>query len=118
MEKIVNPMNEAELALFKSLFEAEGIRYFVHNENFGSILIGPQISNYNVKTIFVPAEFADQAREIVTDFRQSEVVAESKPNKPDRFRLVVETVVFGWFMPGRRRGKSRLLGHEGDGDTT
>ena len=48
MEKIVNPENEAELALFKSLFEAEGIRYFVHNENFGSILIGPKMSNYNV----------------------------------------------------------------------
>ncbi len=107
MEKIFNPENEAELALIKSLFDAEGIYYFVQNDNFGSILVGPQISNYNVKTVLVPDDSANRAREIVAELRQHDVVVDSKMRLPDRLRMVLETAVFSWFVPGRRWGKSR-----------
>jgi hypothetical protein len=106
METIAKPRNEAELVLLKSLFEAEDIQYFVQNDNFGSILVGPQIAYYNEKAIMVPPEFADRAREIVADLRRQDVPVESKTGLLDRLRMIVETLVFSWFVPGRRRRKS------------
>ena len=107
MEKIFDPQNEAELAVVKSLFEAEGIQYFVQNDNFGSILVGPQISNYNVKTILVPGEYADRARDIVAELRKRDTRIESTTTFADRLRMIFETAIFSWFVPGRHRGKSK-----------
>lgn len=110
MEKIVTTDNEAELVALKSLFEAEGIQYFVHNDNFGTILTGPQIPSYNTKTILVPSEFATRAREIVEDFRGGAPPERPAPRFSDRVRMVLETVVFSWFVPGRRWRGSRRQG--------
>lgn len=40
MIKLYSPENEVQLAILKSLFEAEGIPIFVHNDNFGSMRSG------------------------------------------------------------------------------
>jgi len=113
MEKITTPKNEAELVTLKSLFEAEGIQYFVHNDNFGTILTGPQIDYYNAKTILAPTEFSDRAREIVEEFRGLTPPRETRTRFADRLRMVFETVVFSWFVPGRRWGRSRGSGRDG-----
>jgi hypothetical protein len=54
MKKLYKPENEMELCLIKSIFESEGIRYFVLNDYFGSLYIGPQIDLYNARIFMVP----------------------------------------------------------------
>lgn len=53
MKKFYTPDSEAELAVIKSVLDAEKINYFVHNDNFGSLEVGLRIDLYNVKTIWV-----------------------------------------------------------------
>lgn len=45
MIKIYSPTDELELAMIRGVFDTEGIHYFVHNDNFGSMRVGPQIVN-------------------------------------------------------------------------
>ena len=40
MVKLIEPLDQGELAFVKSLLEANGIRYFVQNEHFGSLYPG------------------------------------------------------------------------------
>jgi len=117
MIKIATPMNEAELITLRSLLEAEGIQYFVHNDNFGTMLVGPLISLYNAKAIMVPDEFAGRAREIVAELRRPEATnIESTPGFLDRVRMVFEAVVFSWFVPGRRWRRSKQPGRDPAGE--
>ncbi len=50
MIKIYSPTDELELAMIRGVFDTEGIPYFVHNDNFGSMRVGPQIDLLNKKT--------------------------------------------------------------------
>ncbi|MDE3019837.1 MAG: DUF2007 domain-containing protein [Nitrospirota bacterium] len=38
--RLIEPQDEGELALIKSLLDGNGIRYFVKNEHFGSLYPG------------------------------------------------------------------------------
>ena len=40
MVKLIEPLDQGELAFVKSLLDANGIRYFVQNEHFGSLYPG------------------------------------------------------------------------------
>lgn len=70
MEKIYSPKDEAELAVLRSLLDSRGIPHFVHNDAFGTILPGPHIDNYNVKSIMVPEAAAADARASIADYLQ------------------------------------------------
>jgi hypothetical protein len=43
MKKVYSPQNEVDLSLIRSFLDGAGIRYFVHNDHFGSLRIGPVI---------------------------------------------------------------------------
>lgn len=43
MKKLYSPNNDSELALIKSILDGEGIPYFVHNDHFGTLKVGPKI---------------------------------------------------------------------------
>jgi len=49
MIKLYSPHDLAELALIESILEEENIPYFIYNNHFGSLEIGPQIDMYNKK---------------------------------------------------------------------
>ena len=53
MIKLYSPQTEVDLALIRSILESEGIYFFVHNDHFGSLRIGPSIPLYNEKTFMV-----------------------------------------------------------------
>lgn len=40
MVRLIEPQDEGELALIKSLLDGNGIQYFVKNEHFGSLYPG------------------------------------------------------------------------------
>ena len=110
MRKLYRPRNEVELTFIKSIFDGENIPYFVHNDNFGSLQIGPQIDLFNAKTIMVDEACYDRAKDLITDFLNN-MDDDTEPAKAtyslaDRIRMVLEALVFGWFVPGKKRRKS------------
>jgi hypothetical protein len=97
MKKIYAARSEADLVVVRSLLDAEGIAHFVHNESFGSTMVGPRIDNYNVKSIMVADDSVDHARSLLSDFESPQ-------------RMIAEMLLFAWFVPGRRRSKQRDTG--------
>ena len=106
MKKLYSPENDAELALIKSIFDGENIQYFVHNDHFGSLKVGPKIDLFNAKTIMVSEHQFELASEIIQNI-VSNNKSTDEGNKTDfsivdKVRTIIETVLFTWFMPGRR----------------
>jgi hypothetical protein len=105
MQRVYSPRNEAELAVLRSLFDARGVHYFVHNDALGSFLAGPQIDNFNVKSIVVPDECVARARELVAEFNGAKGSEPTRATFGDRLRMVAEALLFSWFVPGHRSGR-------------
>ena len=104
MIKLYSPRDAIELALIESILEGENIPYFIHNDHFGSLEVGPQIDIFNKKTIMVNQEYEERARELLHDFLETK--KESTTTIPsysitDKFRMILETLFFTWFVPGR-----------------
>lgn len=104
---ILRPQTESELAIALAILEAYGIESFVHGQYFGSLLPGLQIESYNTRTIMVLEERLNEAREALMELSPSrEAAAESSPVRfRDKVRVVIEAVLFGWFVPGGRSSK-------------
>ncbi len=66
MYKLYSPETELYLAFIKSLLTAENLYYFIHNDQFGSLRIGPKIDLFNSKTIFVSEDDAEIAKKGVS----------------------------------------------------
>ena len=107
MKKLYKPENEVDLALIKSIFDSEEIEYFVHNDHFGSLEIGPKINLYNAKMIMVPEDQYETAKELLENYLRN--INEESGNSnlhysiKDKIRVVIETILFAWFVPGKRR---------------
>lgn len=111
MIKLHSPVNEAELALIESILMGEGIPYYVHNNYLGTLRIGPPIELFNKKTIMVPPDFEERARELLADFLEKTAepqVEWTKYSILDKLRIVAEFLIFGWFIPGKRCNKNGL----------
>jgi len=109
MIKLYSPENEVQLAILKSLFEAEGILIFVHNDNFGSMRTGMQIELLNQKTIMVNEQDYESAQAVIqnylgniTETEQEQETTTASYSFLDKVRMVIEGLIFGWVMPGRR----------------
>lgn len=111
MIKLYSPENEIQLAVLRSIFEAEGIPIFVHNDHFGSMRPGVQIELFNRKTIMVPEKYFEKSCEVLRNYLGNlESETQEDPSNSysalDKLRMVLEALVFGWIMPGRKwRGK-------------
>lgn len=102
---ILRPQTESELAIALAILEAHEIESFVHGQYFGSLLPGLQIESYNTRTIMVPEERADEAREALAELSPPNEPAGAQPSMRfrDKARVVLEALLFGWFVPGERR---------------
>lgn len=102
---------EAELLLLRSILDDAGIYFFVKNDVFGSLALGPQIDHYNRKTVYVHASQAGEARALLSEFLDKTALGDPTPVEDlrltDVLRMVAELLVFGWFMPGRKRRSPR-----------
>lgn len=65
MKKLYVPRDESELVFLKSFLEAEGMPFYVLNDNFGSVYPGIYMSGFNAKTIMVPEELFDEAKQLI-----------------------------------------------------
>lgn len=105
--ELYSPETEAQLLLLRSVLDDAGIYYFVKNDVFGSLALGPRIDHYNRKTVYVHPAEADDARALLGEFLDKTALDDPAPAEDlrltDVLRMVLEVLVFGWFMPGRRR---------------
>ncbi|MCI0480373.1 MAG: DUF2007 domain-containing protein [Candidatus Dadabacteria bacterium] len=65
MKRLYTPSDESELVFLKSMFEASGMPYYVQNEHFGSMYSGSFMSSLNAKTIMVPDDIFDDAKDLI-----------------------------------------------------
>jgi hypothetical protein len=111
MIKLYSPRDAIELALIESILKGEDIPYFIHNDHFGSLEVGPQIDIFNKKTIMVNEKYEEKAREVLHDFL--ETTKENTAPMPsysitDKMRMVLEVLFFSWFVPGRSWKKKNV----------
>lgn len=111
MVPVYKPQDPVELALIEGALQAHDIPYFVHNRGFGSLYPGPQINHYNDRTVMVPESAVEAAREVLAQFGAP--VDDSGPEDApqssgwDKFRLVVEALLGGWFVPRSKNRRSK-----------
>lgn len=107
MKELYSPKNEVELALIKSILDAECINYFVRNDYFGSMRIGPEIELLNKKLVLVQDDHYERAKELLEGYlmEKKETLVDEEPGYSlfDKVRMVFEYLLFGWFIPGRKR---------------
>jgi hypothetical protein len=112
MIKIYSPNDEVELSMIRGLLESEEVNYYVHNDYYGSMEVGPRIDLINKKTVMAAPEDADRARQIITDFLEGSTPEETGEVPHYTFgqkcRMILEAVLFCWFIPGRKRPKEGL----------
>lgn len=105
------PRGEADLLLFRSVLDGAGILYFVKGDHFGSLTVGPTIDHYNKKTIFVHPEDHEEAAALLAEFLAKtggpHLSATPDLRPRDVVRMVLEVLLFGWFLPGRRHRSTR-----------
>ncbi len=107
---LYSPQNEVELSMLKSILDSEGISYFVRNDNFGSLEVGPHIGLFNAKMIKVQDDQYEKAKEILTDYLEKTHEQIEEPLKEysllDKIRMVIEFLLFNWVMPGKIKHKA------------
>lgn len=126
MQKIFTPENEIELVMVKGLLEAAQIPFYVQNDHFGGLYIGPQIQHFNQRAIMVAPEYAARSKEIIAEFLASQTQAEPESTAQkertsglEKLRLFAEAVLFCWIVPRKRRKKAAVGEHQADaGDDT
>lgn len=97
----------------KSIFDSENIKYYVHNDNFGSLQLGPSIELFNAKTIYINESDKIEAKELLEAYLEEQKVEtiETEPNKPKslfkKLRMIIEALLFTWFIPDEDRYKIR-----------
>jgi len=111
MIKIYSPNDEVELSMIRGLLESEGIHFFVHNDHFGSMEVGPQIELFNKKAIMVAPEEVDRAKHVIAEFLGRELPEEvevtSHYSTGQKLRMILESLFFWWFIPGKKRCKGK-----------
>jgi hypothetical protein len=112
MIKLYAPKSDVELVLIQSVLGSENIPYFIFNDHFGSLKPGPVIWLYNFKTIMVDEKDLERAAELITDYLQHvelpAIKSESEYSFFDKVRMVIEFLLFGWFIPGKMKRKNQL----------
>jgi hypothetical protein len=105
---LYSPSDELELSVIRGLLDAELVQYFVLNDYFGSMRVGPQIDLVNKKIIMVSLEDHDLAKAIISDYLERKAKTdeiEEGYTLSQKLRMVIEALLFTWFIPGRKRQK-------------
>ena len=106
MITIAHPIDDMELLFIRMALEAEGIRYLVVGDGFGSLYPGVQLPVFNERPVRVNVADVERAVEVVEEVRKDFDPVSSDLAGSSKLRIVLETILFGWFVPGGRRRKS------------
>ncbi len=105
MKKLYIPSDESELVFIKSVLEADEVPFYVENDNFGSLYSGAYVNYFNAKTIVVPDEYYDEAKEIIKSVIEDAEFPDIKDKQPpgisDIFRILVSFLTLGLYTPAK-----------------
>lgn len=113
MHRLYSPETELDLIFIKSILESENISFFVHNDHFGSLNVGPKIDLFNAKTIFVDEDDAKNAQELIDIYLEGQNTEENDQKQKTAYslatklRIIIEALIFSWFIPQGRRWKKQ-----------
>ena len=109
MKKLYIPSDESELVFLKSVLEADGIPFYVQNENFGSLYSGAYMSFFNAKTIMVSEEYYDEAKEIIKsiikDAEFPDALSKEPPRVSDIFYGLMSFFSLGLYSPAKNKNR-------------
>src|SRR5579863_9884199 len=98
--RVLIPESEAQLVSVVAMLDARNVPCFVHGAGLGSVLPGVQVPSLNARAIMVPEEQAAEALALIADLRGSSGdSAAEPPSRSGRLRPLLETLLFGWFVP-------------------
>ena len=97
--RIFNPRTASEAAVVMAMLEAHEIPAHLHNGHLASVLPGVQIGAYNSQSVMVPEECADDALQMLANFR----AAPAPVGDSSVLRNIFEWILGGWFVPARHR---------------
>ena len=110
MKKFYIPSNESELVFIKSVLEADGVPFYVQNDNFGSLYSGAYMSYFNAKTVMVPEEYYEDAKQIIQSVIKDAEFVDSKDKEPpdisDLFNNLISILTLGLYSPGGGNNKN------------
>jgi hypothetical protein len=106
MKRLYTPSDESELVFLKSMFEASGMPYYIQNENFGSLYTGSYMSSLNAKTIMVPEDIYDDAKELILSVKGDAVFEDERGGGEDGGIWGFLCGVLGLFSI-KRKGRER-----------
>lgn len=105
MKKLYIPSNESELVFIKSVLEADEVPFYVQNDNFGSLYSGAYMNYFNAKTIMVPEDYYEDAKEIIKSVVEDAEFPEFKDKQPPRvsdlFGYLISLLTLGLYSPGK-----------------
>ncbi len=112
MKKLYTPSDESELVFLRSLFEAEGIPFYVLNDNFGSLYSGVYMNYFNAKSIMVPEEFIEDARELIQSVKKDAVFDDERKSLNNQgqgescfLKALLNFISFKWLYSGPGKGR-------------
>lgn len=98
------------LYLSKSILEADEVPFYVQNDNFGSLYSGTYINYFNAKTVMVPEEYYEDAKEIIQSVIKDAEFVDIKDEEPPRVSDLVDNLIsiltLGLYSPGGEKNKS------------
>ncbi len=110
MKTLCSLLSASELAVVESLLRAEAIPFFVHNEHFGALQVGPSIPMVNERTVLVADEDFERAVDAIRP--PPDTVPEPPTTRHLPFaakvRMVLEALLFVWLVPGSRRRRRAI----------
>ncbi|WP_176360043.1 DUF2007 domain-containing protein [Desulfosediminicola ganghwensis] len=105
MIKIYNPENEFDLIFIKSILMSENVNFYVHNDFFGSLRLGPPIELFNQKTIYVINEDVEKANELIEIYLENSYNNDGYYDEEEKLKVklsvIIEFLIFRWFVPRR-----------------
>jgi hypothetical protein len=109
MKKLYIPADESELVFLKSVLEADEVPFYVQNENFGSLYSGAYMDYFNAKTIMVPEEYYEDAKEIISSVIKDAKFVDAEVKKPpgvsELFVNFISFITLGLYSPGANKKK-------------
>ena len=85
--------------------------FFIHNEHYGALKVGPVIPLVNERSVLVAEEDFERASELLAapPLPPEARTRRGRPGPGSVLRMLVEVVLLGWLIPGGRgrRGAGR-----------
>lgn len=99
MVQLYSPRNEPDLLILRSLFADAGLRYYVRNDTFGSLYLGPHVEAYNRKILCVAETDLDEATALLGEFlERTGRERDAAPRRHNLFDRLLHRLV-AWLGP-------------------